>query len=350
VETGLAFWPDDSRQELRDNPGNNGSGRNSMRRLTLAAAFALAIGSAQAQDYPTRPITVIVPFPAGGPTDTIARVTAQSMSQLLGQQIIVENVAGAGGTLGAGRASRAAADGYTLLLHHIGLATADTLYRKLPYATRKAFTPIGLVTDAPMVFIGRSDLPANNFAEFVADAKKGGDKVTFATAGVGSSSQLCAMLFMAAIQTKLTQVPYKGGGPLMNDLIGRQVDVGCEQATTATPPVQAKRIKGFAVTTTARLQSLPDLPTADEGGLKGFALGVWHGLYAPTGTPAPIVQKLSSALQGALKDPELIKRFETINTEPIAPNLATPEALQKHLASELDRWGPIIKASGQFAD
>ncbi len=174
--------------------------------------------------------------------------------------------------------------------------------------------------------------------------------MTFATAGVGSSSQLCAMLFMAAIQTKLTQVPYKGGGPLMNDMIGRQVDVGCEQATAATPPVQAKRIKGFAVTTTARLQSLPDLPTADEGGLKGFALGVWHGLYAPAGTPAPIVQKLSSALQGALKDPELIKRFESINTEPIAPNLATPEALQKHLASELDRWGPIIKASGQFAD
>jgi tripartite-type tricarboxylate transporter receptor subunit TctC len=321
-----------------------------MRRLAFLAAFAMAVSPAQAQDYPTRPITVIVPFPAGGPTDTIARVTAQSMSKLLGQQVIVENVAGAGGTLGAGRASRTAADGYTLLLHHIGLATADTLYRKLPYATRKAFAPIGLVTDAPMVFIGRSDLPANNFAEFVALAKKGGEKVTFATSGVGSSSQLCAMLFMAAIQTKLTQVPYKGGGPLMNDLIGRQVDVGCEQATTATPPVQAKRIKGFAVTTTARLQSLPDLPTADEGGLKGFALGVWHGLYAPAGTPAPIVQKLSNALQGALKDPELIKRFETINTEPIAPNLATPEALQKHLASELDRWGPIIKASGQFAD
>ena len=321
-----------------------------MRQLSLAIALALTLGPAAAQDYPTRPITVIVPFPAGGPTDTIARVTAQSMSKLLGQQLIVENVSGAGGTLGTGRAARAAADGYTLLIHHLGLATADTLYRKLPYSTRKAFAPIGLVTDAPMVFVGRSDLEPNNFGEFVAYAKKRGEKVTFATAGVGSSSQLCALLFMSAIQTKLTQVPYKGGGPLMNDLIGRQVDIGCEQATTATPPIQGKRIKGYAVTTTARLQSLPDLPTADEAGLKGFALGVWHGLYAPAGTPAPIVQKLSGALQGALKDPDLIKRFDLINTEPIAPNLATPEALQKHLFAELDRWAPIIKAAGEYAD
>jgi tripartite-type tricarboxylate transporter receptor subunit TctC len=323
-----------------------------MRHLSAIAAFVLALGPhvAVAQDYPTRPITVIVPFPAGGPTDTIARVTAQSMSKPLGQQIIVENIGGAGGTLGAGRAARAAPDGYTLLIHHLGLATAQTLYRKLPYDTRKAFAPIGLVTDAPMVFVGRSNLASNTFAEFIAYAKKGGEKVTFATSGVGSSSQLCALLFMSAIQTKLTQVPYKGGGPLMNDMIGGQVDIGCEQATTATPPIQGKRIKGFAVTTKARLQSLPDLPTADEGGLKGFALGVWHGLYAVAGTPQPIVQKLAGALQTALKDPDLIKRFDSINTEPIAPSLATPEALQKHLLAELDRWAPIIKGSGQFAD
>jgi tripartite-type tricarboxylate transporter receptor subunit TctC len=321
-----------------------------MRRLTLAVAFALVLGPAQAQDYPTRPITMIVPFPAGGPTDTIARVTAQSMSKLLGQQIIVENIGGARGTIGTGRASRSAPDGYTVLLHHLGLATADTLYRKLPYSTRKAFAPIGLVTDAPMVFVSRSDFAPGNFAEFVAHAKKLREKLTFATAGVGSASQLCGLLFMSAIQTKLTQVPYKGGGPLMNDLIGRQVDVGCEQATAATPPIQGKRIKGYAVTTTARLPSLPDLPTANEAGLKGFTLGVWHGLYAPAGTPAPIMQKLSAALQGALKDPDLIKRFDLINTEPIAPNLATPEALQKHLFAEVDRWAPIIKASGEYAD
>jgi tripartite-type tricarboxylate transporter receptor subunit TctC len=321
-----------------------------MRRLCLAAVLMLAFGSAQAQDYPTRPITVIVPFPAGGPTDTIARVTAQSMSKPLGQQVIVENVSGAGGTLGTGRASRATADGYTLLIHHLGLATAATLYRKLPYDTRKAFAPIGLVTDAPMVFLGRANLEPNTFADLIAHAKKNGEKVTFGTSGVGSSSQLCALLFMSAIQTKLTQVPYKGGGPLMNDLIGGQVDVGCEQATTGTPPIQTKRIKGYAVTTKTRLQSLPDLPTADEAGLKGFAIGVWHGLYAVAGTPEPVIKKLSGALQTALKDPDLIKRFDSISTEPIAPELATPEALQKHLFAELDRWAPIIKASGQYAD
>jgi tripartite-type tricarboxylate transporter receptor subunit TctC len=321
-----------------------------MRRFVFTAALVLVAGTVEAQDYPTRPITVIVPFPAGGPTDTIARVTAQSMSKLLGQQLIVENVSGAGGTLGTGRAARSAPDGYTLLIHHLGLATADTLYRKLPYSTRKAFAPIGLVTDAPMVFVGRSDLEPNNFGEFVAYAKKRSEKVTFATAGVGSASQLCALLFMSTIQTRLTQVPYKGGGPLMNDLIGRQVDMGCEQATTATPPIQGKRIKGYAVTTKARLQSLSELPTAEEGGLKGFALGVWHGLYAPAGTPAPVIQKLSGALQTALKDPELIKRFDLINTEPIAPDLATPEALQKHLIAEVDRWAPIIKAAGEYAD
>jgi len=321
-----------------------------MRRVILAVAFALVVGPAAAQDYPTRPITMIVPFPAGGPTDTVARVTAQSMSKPLGQQIIVENVSGAGGTLGAGRASRAAPDGYTLLLHHVGLATADTLYRKLPYSTKKAFAPIGLVTDAPTVFVGRSDLEPNNFTQFVAYAKKRGEKVTFANAGVGSGSHLCNLLFMSAIKTKLTQVPYKGGGPLMNDLVGRQVDVGCEQATTATSVVQSKRIKGYAVTTKTRLQSLPDLPTADEAGLKGFELGVWHGLYAIAGTPQPIVQKLAGALQTALKDPELIKRFDLINTEPVAPDLATPEALQRHLFAEVERWGPIIKESGQYAD
>lgn len=322
-----------------------------MRGSPVAAALLLSmLGSAVAQDYPSRPITVIVPFPAGGPSDTVARVTAQSMSKTLGQQIVVENVGGAGGTLGAARASRSAPDGYTLLLHHVGLATADTLYRKLPYATKKAFAPIGLVTDAPMVFIGRSDLAPNNFAELVAFAKKQGEKLTFATSGVGSSSQLCAMLFMSAIKTKLTQVPYKGGGPLMNDLIGRQVDVGCEQATTGMPPIQSKRIKGYAVTTMSRLKSMPDLPTADEAGLKGFALGVWHGLYAPAGTPTAVIQRLAGALQAALKDPELGKRFESISTEPIAPELATPEALQKHLFTEVDRWAPIIKASGEFAD
>ena len=321
-----------------------------MRASMIVAVLLFAAAPAAAQDYPARPVTVIVPFPAGGPTDTVARVTAQAMSARLGQQLIVENVGGAGGTLGAARAARAAPDGYTLLIHHLGLASAATLYRKLPYDTRTAFAPIGLVSDAAMTIIGRADLEPNTLAELVAYAKARGEKVTFANAGLGGANHLCGMLFQSAIQTQLTTVPYRGGGPLLNDLLGGQVDLACEQATTSTGPITGKRVKAYAVTTRTRLKSLPDLPTADEAGLKGFEIGVWHGLYAPAGTPAPVVQKLAATLRAALKDPDLIKRFDDINTDPIAEDKATPEALRALLMSEIDRWAPIIKAAGQFAD
>jgi len=321
-----------------------------MRALTIVAALLLGLAGASAQDYPTRPITMIVPFPAGGPTDTVARVTAQEMSKLLGQQIVVENIGGAGGTLGAARAARSAADGYTLLIHHLGLASAATLYRKLPYDTKTAFAPVGLVTDAPMTIIGRPDLKPNTLSELVAFAKAQGEKVTFANAGLGAANHLCGMLFQTAIATKLTAVPYRGGGPLLNDLLGGQVDLACEQATTSTGPISAKRVKAYAVTTKARLPSLPELPTADEAGLKGFEIGVWHGIYAPAGTPPAAVAKLTGALQAALKNPDLMKRFADINTEPIGAGNATPEALKAKLLSEIDRWAPIIKAAGQYAD
>jgi tripartite-type tricarboxylate transporter receptor subunit TctC len=321
-----------------------------MRALTIIAALLLGLAPAFAQDYPTRPITLIVPFPAGGPTDTVARVTAQEMSKLLGQQVIIENIGGAGGTLGAGRAARATPDGYTLLIHHLGLASAATLYRKLPYDTKTAFAPVGLVTDAPMTIIGRSNLEPNTLSELVAFAKARGEKVTFGNAGLGAANHLCGMLFQTAIATKLTAVPYRGGGPLLNDLLGGQVDLACEQATTSTGPISAKRVKAYAVTTKARLKSLPDLPTADEAGLKGFEIGVWHGIYAPAGTPARAVAKLSGALQAALKKPDLVKRFADINTEPIGEGNATPEALKAKLFSEIERWAPIIKAAGQYAD
>jgi tripartite-type tricarboxylate transporter receptor subunit TctC len=321
-----------------------------MRALMIVAALILGLTSASTQDYPTRPITMIVPFPAGGPTDTVARVTAQEMSKLLGQQIVLENVGGAGGTLGAARAARSAPDGYPLLIHHLGLASAATLYRNLPYDTKTAFAPIGLVTDAPMTIIGRPDLKPNTLSELVAFAKAEREKVTFANAGVGAADHLCGMLFQTAIATKLTAVPYRGGGPLLNDLLGGQVDLACEQATTSTGPISAKRVKAYAVTTKTRLPSLPQLPTADEAGLKGFEIGVWHGIYAPAGTPAAPVQKLVRALQAALKNPELVKRFADINTEPIGEGNATPEALRAKLLSEIDRWAPIIKEAGQYAD
>ena len=320
-----------------------------MRRVTLAAALLVAAGSAAAQDYPGRPITIVVPAAAGGPTDTISRVTAQAMSKLLGQQILIENVGGAGGTIGTGRVVRAAPDGYTLLIFHVGLATAATLYRQLPYDTKQAFAPFGLITDAPMTIIARSDFAPNTLGELIPHLKSR-EKTTIGNAGVGSAAHLCGMLFMSETKLQLTTVPYRGTAPVMNDLIGKQIDMACDQATNTTGPILGKQIKAYAVTTKARLKTLPDIPTADEAGLKDFELNIWHGLFAPKGTPPAIVQKLSTVLKTALKEPEVVKRFNDISTEPVAENRATPDAAQRTLVREIDRWAPIIKAAGQYAD
>ena len=316
-----------------------------MRLLAIAAALGSMVGAAAAQDYPTRPINVIVPAAAGGPTDAISRITAQAMSKILGQQITIENAGGAGGTIGTGRAVRADPDGYTLLIYHVGLATAATLYRKLPYDTKSAFAAIGLVTEAPMTIIGRSDLPADSLKDLVGYLKGAG-----ANAGIGSASHLCGMLLMSQLQVTLTTVPYRGTGPVMNDLLGKQVDMTCDQATNTTGLILSKQVKAYAITTKSRLPSLPDLPTADEAGLKGFELAVWHGVFAPRGTPPAIVEKLSMALIGALNDPDLVKRFREISTEPMPADRATPTAAQRTLTSEIDRWAPIIKAAGEYAD
>jgi tripartite-type tricarboxylate transporter receptor subunit TctC len=320
-----------------------------MRRRTLAAALLVAAGSAAAQDYPARPITIVVPAAAGGPTDTISRVTAQAMSKLLGQQILIENVGGAGGTIGTGRVVRAAPDGYTLLIYHVGLATAATLYRQLPYDTKQAFAPVGLITDAPMTIIARSDFPPNTLGELIPHLKSR-EKTTIGNAGVGSAAHLCGLLFMSETKLRLTTVPYRGTAPVMNDLIGKQIDMACDQATNTTGPILGKQIKAYAVTTKARLKTLPDIPTADEAGLKDFELNIWHGLFAPRGTPPAIVQELSTVLKTALKEPEVVKRFNDISTEPVAENRATPDIAQGTLVREIDRWAPIIKAAGQYAD
>jgi len=316
----------------------------------IAVALAMISSTALAQSYPSRPITLLVPFAAGGPTDTVARVTAQSMSKLIGQPIIIENALGAGGTIAATRASRAEPDGYTVLIHHIGMATAATLYRKLAYDTKTAFAPIGLVTNAPMTVIGRPDLPPNTLAELVAYIKTNGDKMTFGNAGLGAASHLCGMLFMRAVDKQILAVPYKGNGPVMNDILAKQIDLTCDQTTNTTGPIAAKLVKSYAITTKSRLASMPDLPTADESGLKDFEVAAWHGLYAPKGTPDDIVRKLSRTLQEALRDPDLVKRFNDINTEPVSQDEATPEALKVKLISEVDRWAPIIRETNQFAD
>jgi tripartite-type tricarboxylate transporter receptor subunit TctC len=320
--------------------------------LGISAAFAVSLlaTSAFAQTYPERTITMVVPFSAGGPTDTVTRLVAEAMSKDLGQQIVVENVGGAGGTLGAGRVASADADGYTLLLHHIGMATSATLYRKLAYDTLNAFEYVGLVTDVPMAIVARKDLEPTDLKGLIEYMKANKDTVTVANAGIGAASHLCGMMLMSALQTQFVTVPYKGTGPAMTDLLGGQVDVMCDQTTNTTKQIQGGTIKAYAVTSPARLGNLPDIPTAEEAGLPGFQVGIWHGIYAPKGTPAEVTERLSKSLQLALKDPNVVARFAELGTVPSAEAEATPAALKAKLEGEIARWKPVIEAAGQFAD
>ncbi len=320
---------------------------------TLAVAGAMAatlFSSAAFAEYPERNITMIVPFSAGGPTDTVARLVAESMSKDLGQQIIVENVGGAGGTLGAGRVASSDPDGYTILLHHIGMATSATLYRKLAYDPLNAFDYVGLVTEVPMTIVARKDMEATDLKGLIDYVKANKDTVTVANAGIGAASHLCGMLFMSAIETPLVTVPYKGTGPAMTDLLGGQVDIMCDQTTNTTKQIQGGTIKAYAVTSPKRLDIFPDIPTAVEGGLPGFEVGIWHGVYTPKGTPEEAINKLSASLQKALKDPNVVARFAELGTAPSSEADATPAALKAKLESEIARWKPIIDAAGTYAD
>ncbi len=316
----------------------------------LVAVFFADKGHSAEASFPNKPVTMVVPFTAGGPTDTVARLIAQAMSADLKQTVVIENVGGAGGTLGAGRVARAAADGYTILLHHIGQATAPTLYRnKLPYKVED-FEPIGLVTPVPMTIVARKDFPPKDLKELIEYAKKNKDKVTYANAGLGSASHLCGMLLMKAIDTVLTTVPYKGTGPAMNDLLGGQVDFMCDQTTNTSSQIKAGKIKAYAVTTPQKVASLPELPTAAESGLSGFQITVWHALYAPKGTPKTVVDRLNQSLKVALKDKTVISRFAELGTEPEPEERQKPEVLRAYLKDELARWDGVIKKAGQFAE
>ncbi len=318
--------------------------------LTLATALALVPQFAAAQSYPEQPITIVVPFSAGGPTDTVTRLVAQAMSEDLGQQIVVENVGGAGGTLGAARVAQADNDGYTLLLHHIGMATTAILYRELPYDAFEDFAHIGLVTEVPMVMVGRSDLEAETLEEVVEYVRAGGEDVMYANAGIGAASHLCGLLFMNAIDTQMTTIPYQGTGPAVTDLMGGQVDLMCDQTTNTTNQIRDGSIKGYAVTVPERLESLPDLPTTAEAGIEGFEVTIWHGLYAPAGTPDEIVARLTESLQVALQDEAVIERFADLGTSPSPQEDATPEALRAKVQNEIDLWRPIIEAAGVYAN
>ncbi|SOC94945.1 Tripartite-type tricarboxylate transporter, receptor component TctC [Rhizobium sp. AN5] len=318
--------------------------------LAAAAAVSLFALSASAQNYPERNITMVVPFAAGGPTDTVARLVAESMSKDLGQQIIVENVGGAGGTLGAGRVASSDPDGYTVLLHHIGMATSATLYRKLAYDTLNAFEYVGLVTEVPMTILSRKTLETKDLKGLIDYAKANKDKVTVANAGIGAASHLCGMLFMSAIETPLVTVPYKGTGPAMTDLLGGQVDIMCDQTTNTTKQIQGGTVKAYAVTSAKRLDVLPDVPTVAESGLPKLEVGIWHGIYTPKGTPAEINEKLSKSLQVALKDKNVVARFAELGTTPSPEADATPAVLKTKLESEIARWKPVIEGAGQYAD
>jgi len=319
----------------------------------VVAALALASAAALAADYPgDKPVTFIVPFTAGGPTDKVARDLAEAMRKPLGGTIIIENVGGAGGTLGAGKAAKAAPDGHTLLLHHIGMATAPALYRNLAYKPLEDFEFIGMINEVPMTLIGKPSLPANNYAELAKwiDANKG--KINLANAGLGAASHLCGLLFQSTIKVDMTTVPYKGTAPAMNDLLGGQVDLMCDQTTNTTSQIESGKVKAFAVTTSKRVSTpaLAKLPTLDEMGLKGFNVSIWHGLYAPKGTPKAVIDKVNAALKVALKDADFVKREEALGAVIISDNRVDGAEHKKFVEHEIAKWTPVIKAAGQYAD
>ncbi len=324
-----------------------------MKKLLLAATAALAVSGAFAQDFPgSKPVTFVVPFAAGGPTDKVARDLAEAMRKPLGGQVIVENVAGAGGTLGGTKVAKASADGYTLLLWHIGISTAPALYRNLQFKPLDDFEYLGLINEVPMTLISRPTLPANNYAELSKWINDNKGKINLANAGLGAASHLCGLLLQSTWKVDMVTVPYKGTGPAMTDLIGGQVDIMCDQTTNTTPQIEGKKVKAFAVTSTKRLNTptLKDLPTLDEAGLKGFDVSIWHGLYAPKGTPKPVLDKINAALKVALKDPDFIKRQEALGAVVTTDARVNPADHKKFVEAEINKWGPVIKAAGQYAD
>jgi tripartite-type tricarboxylate transporter receptor subunit TctC len=324
-----------------------------MKKFKAALLFTFAAGfgaAAYAQTFPTKTVTMIIPFAAGGPTDVIGRVLAQAMTKNLGQTVIVENVTGAGGTIATGRLSRSAPDGYTILLHHMGYTTAPALYRPAPYDAVNGFEMLGLVTDVPMTLVASPKFPAKDFKELVAYVKANKDKVNLADAGPGAVSHLCGMLFKSAIGINLTTVPYKGTGPAMNDLMGNQVDLMCDQITNTGSHIRAGKIKVYGSTTKERMRDFPEIPTLNEVGLPNFQVEVWHGVYAPKGTPKPVVDKLNASLKTALKDPYVIERFAMINTTPVAESRIDPEVHKKFVMEETAKWGKIIREAGAYAN
>ncbi|NMM77818.1 hypothetical protein B2J86_16730 [Acidovorax sp. SRB_14] len=324
---------------------------------TLLSFTLLAIAaatSAQAQDFPAKDktITLVVPFAAGGPTDRVARDLAEALRKPLGANVVVDNTAGAGSSIGAARVARATPDGYTLLLNHIGMSTMPALYRKLSFSVPNDFEYLGIINDVPMTLIGRPNLPANNMQELTAWIQQSKGKINLGNAGLGAASHLCGLMFQSAMKVEMTTVPYKGTAPAITDLIGGQIDLLCDQTTNTTPQIEGKKVKAYAVTTSKRLTTpaLKDLPTLAESGVKNFEVTIWHGLYAPKGTPAPVLQKINDALKVALKDPDFIKKQEGLGAVVATDKRVEPAEHKKFVLAEIDKWGAAIRAAGTYAD
>jgi tripartite-type tricarboxylate transporter receptor subunit TctC len=324
--------------------------------VTLACATLVGASfSAQATDYPLKDkvITIVVPFAAGGPTDRVARDLAEALRKPLGgNSVIIDSAAGAGGSIGANKVAKAAPDGYTLLVHHIAMSTMPGLVRNIPFKVESDFEYLGMINDVPMTLIAKPSMPATNFKELSAWLTANKGKINLGNAGVGSASHLCGLLFQTAMQIDMTTVPYKGTAPAMTDLIGGQIDLMCDQTTNTTTQIDAKKVKAFAVTTSKRLTTpaLKDLPTLQESGLKGFEVTIWHGLYAPKGTPADVLAKINAALKVALKDPEFVKKQEGLGAVVVTDKRSEPAEHKKFVAAEIAKWTPIIKAAGVYAD
>lgn len=320
-------------------------------RIVVALSLALGAWSIDAlAQYPNRPIALVVPFSAGGPTDVLARTLAVSMGKTLGQTVLVENKTGAGGTVGANYVAKAAPDGYTIFIHHNGMATATGLYRKLPFNPLTDFEYIGQIADVPMTLLARKDFPANNLQELLRYTKANEEKINLANAGLGAVSQLCGMMLQRAIGQKWTAVPFQGTGPALTALLGGQVDILCDQTTQTIPHIKAEKVRLYGVTTKTRIQSLPDTPTLHEQGLKDFEVVVWHGMYAPKGTSPEVIGKVNNALRVALKDPATVAKLKELGAEIVPEAKQSPEGLKTWLASEIEKWVPVIRAAGVYAD
>jgi tripartite-type tricarboxylate transporter receptor subunit TctC len=318
-----------------------------MIRRAIFAGLTLCVmaGHAMAQSYPSRPISVVVPYAAGGPSDAIARLVGKVMSESVGQQVVVENVAGAGGTAGAARVAKAAPDGHTLLVHHLALAAGASLYANPGYDTLTAFEPIGLINYGPFVLVAKTAFDPNTLPELLNRLRADGPRISVAHAGIGSGSHLCAMMLAQALNTSFNLVPYRGTGPALNDIVGGQVDFLCDQTTSALPQITARTVKAYAVTSTQAIPQLPQLPTVASQ-VAGFDLGVWHAVYAPKGTPKDAVEKLNTALQKALADQDVLKRFSDLGTLTFSPDQRSPQALQAKLEKEVAHWASVVKAAG----